>query len=119
MDSLPEAEKETKTSKGKEGRIIERELKNFDYLNCTAWKALRAQFSSGVRHPELLSIASILSRTLDLPEVTRSGKRSFKVLIKWFDDNWDKISSIIRNITLLDANECPISGQREYCELYK
>lgn len=119
MDIPPDKCAASNPKKGKEGRIIEKELQDFDFNNCVAWKALRTQFSSGIRHPELLSIAAILSKNYELPEVPRSGKRSFKCLIKWFNDNWEKISGIIQYVTLLDEKEIPICGQREYVELYK
>ncbi|EAY05209.1 hypothetical protein TVAG_473880 [Trichomonas vaginalis G3] len=119
MNTSPEICQSQPVKKGKEGRIIANILKDFDFKNCKAWISLSSQFSSGIRHPELLSIAYVLIRALELPDITRSEKRSFPCLVKWFNDNWDKISGPIQCITLLDDREIPISCQREYLELYK
>ena len=109
---------DTPIRKGKEKMIVERTLNNFDAKCCCAWKALTSQFSTGIRHPELLSIAEILVNNYKLPDFGRTGKRSYACLIKWFDDNWTDISKIIGRFTLLDQNDSPISGHREivdYC----
>lgn len=102
--------------KGKERMIVEKEMKGFDYKKSAAWSAIQSQFSSGIRHPELLSIAYLLERMVKLPTVSRTCKRSFVCLIKWFSDNWSEISKYIGRITLLDDHESAISGQRELRE---
>ena len=99
--------------KGKEKLIIENELNNFDYKSSPAWDAIKKQFSSGIRHSELLSIAFIVRHLTNVPEVNRSCKRNFTCLIKWFSDNWENISKVIGRIVLLDEYSQPISGQRE------
>lgn len=102
--------------KGKEARIIAKTLKDFNFKKCKAWFSLSSQFSSGIRFPELLSIAYVLQRIVELPDITRSEKRSFPCLVKWFDDNWEAIKDPIKQITLLDENTIPINGQRENLE---
>lgn len=103
----------SKVKKGKEKLIVERELSNFDYKSSRAWYAITQQFSSGIRHPELLSVATILSKLTKLPEINRSSKRSFMCLVKWFDDNWNEISKVIGRVALLDESDVPISKHRE------
>ena len=105
--------------KGKERMIVEKTLNNFDYRYSSAWRALTSQFSTGIRHPELLSIAEILVNNYKIPQFGRTGKRSFACLVKWFDDNWCDISKIIGRFALLDQNESPISGHRELVDFCK
>ena len=104
-------------TKGKEGRHIERVLSGFDYKNCKAWKCLREQFSTGIRHRELLSIASILTQLYGLPELNRDARRSFVVLIKWFDDRWPQIDTYLKHMCLLDENMMKIDHEREVRQL--
>ena len=49
--------------------------------------------------PELLSVAQIISRKTSL-QLNRECKRRKIVLLKWFDENWDRISPIIANLKL-------------------
>lgn len=99
---------------GKEARKVQTILDGFQAYNCDAWKQITQQFSSGVRHNELVSVANILIANYELPALTRYCHRSFAVLIKWFQDNWDRIDPVIRNIRLLDENQRVICGYREY-----
>jgi hypothetical protein len=45
------------------------------------------RFSSGIRHRELMSLALIFGTVCDVPPLTRDNKRSFPLLMKWFDEN--------------------------------
>ena len=103
--------------KGKEGRHIERVIAGFDYKNSRAWKCLREQFSTGIRHRELVSIASVLTQMYGLPEINRDARRSFVVLIKWFDDRWSEIDTYVKHMCLLDENMTKIDHKREIQEL--
>lgn len=99
---------------GKEARKVQTLLEGFNVDNCKAWKEITRHFSTGIRHNELVSIANILVKTYDLPALTRYCHRSFAVLIKWFQDNWDRIDPVIHNIKLLDENNRVICGYREF-----
>ncbi|OHT10195.1 hypothetical protein TRFO_20568 [Tritrichomonas foetus] len=102
--------------KGKEASNIQKLLGNFDYNNSRAWKEIKILFSSGIRHTELISIATVLISIYNLPKVSRPHRRSFPLLVKWFDDNWEKIQPIISKISLLDKERVPINSQREMCD---
>lgn len=105
--------KDKNIKKGKEASYIEKMLKDFDYKSSVTWKKIQNLFSTGIRHTELISIAQVLMHISDVPKISRSCHRSFPVLIKWFDDNWDKIESYIYNISLLDENKNKIDFSRE------
>ena len=105
--------------KGKEASYIKKVLKNFDYKTSIVWKKIQQLFSTGVRHTELISVAQILIQISGAPEVSRSCHRSFPVLIKWFDDNWDKIEPFIHHISLLDENMNTINITREMFDQIK
>lgn len=99
--------------KGKERLIVERQVDGFDPENTIAWKTIQLKFSTGIRHPELLSIAYILEKIGHLPKITRTCRRSYVVLIKWFNENWTEIEPLLNRIQLLDENEMVISGSRQ------
>ena len=103
-------------TKGKEKAIVEKALSNFDCYKSNTWAALIAQFSSGIRHTELLSIAQIVEKITQVPKFGRNEKRSFACLVKWFDDNWNNISKVIGRISLLDDNNIEICGRREIAD---
>ena len=100
-----------------EARVIKNELGNYDYTKSFVLPIIRAQFSKGITHKELNSIAEILKQIVQLPPLTRHEKRSYPLLIRWFEKNWNTIRPIIPYITLLDSNFIPINHATE--SLYK
>ena len=98
--------------KKREGLKIENEIGDFDYKECFAWKMLQHYYSTGVRHNELLGIAQILQEIVELPPINRACKRSFVVLLKWYENNWKIIEHYLPYITLCDDNYIPINDNR-------
>lgn len=97
---------------------INQRLNGFDASQSEVMKVLNFQFSTGVTHRELLSIARIICTMTQL-KLDRLATRDRRVLIKWFDENWYSISMIIPKIQLLDNNELPINLDREIIEKFK
>jgi hypothetical protein len=58
-------------------------------------------FGSNLNQAELLSIAEVLAFRLNL-KVDRGAKRRKEVLIKWYDENWDRIAPIWQQLALED-----------------
>jgi hypothetical protein len=99
---------------GREGLIIATGLADFDYESSPIWQMIRRQFSSGVRHRELLSVASVLCSLVEpLPLPSRTERRSFPLLIRWFRDNWAAIRPVFPLIHLCDDSRSVINFQRE------
>jgi hypothetical protein len=72
------------------------------------------QFSSGIRQGELTSVACILcSLNESLSIITRSHRRSFPLLILWFEENWTMIEHVLPLVALCDESEVPINFLRE------
>lgn len=108
-----------KIKTGKEATYIKKILKNFDYESSNTWKKIQELFSTGIRHSELISIAEILIYLFGVPNISRSCHRSFPVLIKWFDDNWEIIEPHIYNISLLDEDKKQINLSRQIYDQIK
>lgn len=92
---------------------------NFSFENSIEYRTLLQKFSSGVRLPELCSVAKILCTILSgLIEPSRDQKRSFPLLIEWYHNYWDLISPVLPLIQLRDEKDQVIDGRRELIEKY-
>ena len=100
---------------GSEALKIQRKLQDFCPERSEVWMALQTQFSSGVTHSELQSIAEIayLYSGCRINPVSRAEKRDMRVLVKWFEDNWSTVGPIVKCMRLLDQNHVPINLARE------
>jgi hypothetical protein len=99
---------------GTEANIIATELSGFDYQHSPVWVSIRQQFSSGVRQKELVSIATVLCSLVEtIPLLTRSEKRSYPLLVRWFEQNWAEIEPFFALIHLHDEEMEPINFERE------
>jgi hypothetical protein len=60
-------------------------------------------FGPGVTHGELKSLAQLICVETGL-KLDRDASRDNRVLIKWFQDNWQQISHLMRRIYLCDQH---------------
>jgi hypothetical protein len=88
-------------------------LVDFDYQSSEAWRALTQHFSSGIRHKELISIAFLITEWFHVPKIPRDARRSYPMLVKWFQDNWATIQPILPLINIRDDENCVIDSSRE------
>jgi hypothetical protein len=101
---------------GQEGRIVKTRLAKFDIKKSWAWETLREKFGVFV-HRELVSIATIILAHLrselpdnsELPKLDRSAKRSFGVMIKWFEENRAVIEPMLSRISLLGTDDMGVA----------
>ena len=100
---------------GTETKRVSAKLQGFDIGNCEAWGAIQTQFSSGITHNELKSVATILCLQTGL-QLSRLAQRDNRVLIQWFSDNWEVISPFLSTIHLFDKNKQVINLVRELRE---
>jgi hypothetical protein len=114
-DESPNDEEPSKphVRNGREARRIERILRTFDFEKCDTWQQLIEHFSTGVRHKELVSVANVLSDCFEVKKLSRSARRSYPVLIKWFHDNREEIVPLLDFVSLLDKYERVIDYDRE------
>ena len=97
---------------GTEAKRVAERLKGFDYQKSDVWKTLKTKFSSGITHNELKSIAQVCCYFTKL-SLDRDATRDNRVLIKWFDENWDVLKDTVKKICLRDEKERPITLERE------
>lgn len=90
------------TSNQERQRIAAR-LGTFNAKDNEPWKEITQRFGANIKQPELLSIANVLSQSANV-KLDRDAKRRKKVLIKWFDENWDAIKPFLDYIVLEDNN---------------
>ncbi|KAH0794999.1 hypothetical protein GPJ56_001125 [Histomonas meleagridis] len=81
----------TNSANSIEKERIRRRLKGFDPKISEAWRYISCHFGHGVKQHYLCEMAKYLSAKRNIP-LDRDAKRRKCVLIKWFHDNWDKIS---------------------------
>ncbi|KAH0792101.1 hypothetical protein GPJ56_003900 [Histomonas meleagridis] len=82
-------------------RITER-LNGFNPRENNAWKEISRRFGASIKHPELLSIATVLANYANV-RLDRDAKRRKTVLIKWFQENWATVSPYLDYVVLEDS----------------
>ena len=100
-----------------ESQKIQERLKGFDPSKSQVMKILNYNFSTGITHNELTSLARIICMYTHL-KLDRLAVRDHRVLVKWFEENWATISNIIYSIKSLDENKVPITLEREIRERF-
>jgi hypothetical protein len=89
-------------------------LVHYNYADSPTWVLIRQQFSSGVRQRELVSVDHVLcSLAPTLPLLTRSERRSYPLLLRWFEQNWSQIAPYFSGIHLRDSDGEIIIFERE------
>ena len=87
-----------------ENFMVQIRLKDFDAENNSAVKVLKNKFGEVPNQNQLYSLAKVLGEKLDIP-VDREASRRKKVLIKWFDENIEKIQPFLeKNIKVNSVN---------------
>jgi hypothetical protein len=94
-------------------RVIER-LRGFDLDNSRAWQGITKQFTIGVTHSELKAVAQVVCSLTQL-KLDRDATRDNRVLIKWFDENWEVIEPHLLSFHLRDDSSAVI-GMPSYLQ---
>jgi hypothetical protein len=77
------------------------------------WLDLRIRYGSGVTIKELDSISRVLSTLVRIAPPSYHIRRSFRLLINWYESNWASIEPILPMIQLRDEHNDIIDGNRE------
>ena len=88
----------------KEKRRIAQRLYGFNPKDNPAWYQITQKFGSNLKQPELLSIAEVCATSAHI-KLDRDAKRRKSVLIKWFEENWPRISPYLNYVILEDTNK--------------
>lgn len=91
---------------------VKKRIGGFNWKTSYVWKTLTSYFGGKVSHEELTSIAEILA-VQSRVKLDRDARRRKAVLIKWYEENWGKISHFLQFI-VLDASEKQNRGARNY-----
>lgn len=110
----PQEPPKVKRGEGAEAKRVAQRLNGFDYQNSEIYKILKQKFSSGVTHSELRSIAQVCCHFSKKLVLDRDAQRDNRVLIKWFEENWNILKDLVDQIKLRDENEEIINLQREH-----
>ena len=115
-ETKPQAETKVKRGEGAEAKRVAERLNGFNSETSETWQILKEKFSSGITHNELKSVAMIICQYVDGISLDRDATRDNRVLIKWFDENWNVIKNVIDKVKLKDEKEDVINLEREMNE---
>lgn len=93
---------------GLEAKRVESRLAGWDINESPARKGIAEQFPQGVTHYELKEIAKFICREVAGLKLDRDATRDNRVLVKWFDENWECLKDIISRTKLCDEYGDPI-----------
>jgi hypothetical protein len=84
-----------------EMKIVSKLTKDFDCQFSPAWKAICARFGENLKASELFSIAQTVYEKYSgqLSDLGRLQRRRKTVLLKWYDENWPFLESILPFVT--------------------
>jgi hypothetical protein len=71
----------------------------FNWQRSTPWNQLIALYGPRLSQEELVSIARLIAKKLDI-KLDRDARRRKPVMIKWFEENWESIEPLLGNIIL-------------------
>lgn len=91
---------------GIEAQRIKERIQNFNYKTSTAYLKLIERFGPKLILPEYVLIAEQVCERIsnDYPiKLDRTAKRDTKVLMKWFQENWEVAEPIIDRMYFYDC----------------
>jgi hypothetical protein len=80
---------------------VQRRIEGFNWQKSFAWFHLCCMYGPKLKQDELLSIADILAKKLEI-KLDRDARRRKAVMIKWFEENWIRIRHLLPFIVLDD-----------------
>jgi hypothetical protein len=80
---------------------VQRRIEGFDWQKSPAWLHLCCMYGPKLKQDELVSIADVLAKKLEI-KLDRDARRRKVVMIKWFEENWIRIWQILPFIVLDD-----------------
>ena len=83
----------------KDRKKVDDRLYGFDQNSSLIWNEICKKFGSSLSHNELLSIAQVIASNSGI-KVDRDARRRKEVLIKWFDENAQKITPLLNYIKI-------------------
>lgn len=78
-----------------ERKRVKKRMANFDRKDSQAWKFLSLIYGPQIKQDKLISIAEYVASCLKI-YIDRDARRRKSVLIKWFDENWNRIAPFFK-----------------------
>lgn len=87
-----------------EKRRIAMRMNGFDVKDNRVWAEIAKRFGVNVKQGELTNIAQVIAKHAGI-KLDRDAKRRKCVLLKWFDENWEKIYPFLDYVVLASSSE--------------
>ena len=84
--------------------IVKQKLSGFDGKESPVPEALEEKFGTMPNREELLSLAKVISKHLQIP-LDREAYRRKNVLMKWYHDNFGQILPFIQNNIVVEKEQ--------------
>ena len=96
-------QQQTKNGCDEKQRIAMR-MTGFDIKENHVWDEIAKRFGANIKRGELTNIAKVIADAAEI-KLDRDAKRRKSVLLKWFDEHWDKIYPLLDYIVLSDSEK--------------
>ena len=87
-----------------EKKRIAMRMNGFDPKDNRVWSEIANRFGANVKQGELTNIAQVIAAHAGI-KLDRDAKRRKGVLLKWFDENWEKITPFLDYVILASSDE--------------
>ena len=87
-----------------EKKRIAMRMNGFDAKDNRVWAEIARRFGPTVKQGELTNIAQVIANHAGI-KLDRDAKRRKCVLLKWFDENWEKIQPFLDYVILASDDE--------------
>lgn len=87
-----------------EKKRIALRMNGFDAKDNRVWAEIAKRFGVNVKQGELTNIAQVIAKHAGI-KLDRDAKRRKCVLLKWFDENWDKIYPFLDYVVLASSSD--------------
>jgi hypothetical protein len=78
---------------------VQKRINGFNWRRSTAWRQLSKVFGPHLKQEELVSIAELIAKKLDI-RLDRDARRRKIVMLKWFEENWVAVEPLLAAIVL-------------------
>jgi hypothetical protein len=113
-DLVPDVHPRPAYGQGHEAQAVRSEIGEFDHRRSPALAAVQTHLGSEIQLKELKGIVfSIVyylraARGIELPPISRNGKRNFALLIKYIENHYKEIVPVFQKLQLLNENREPL-----------
>jgi RNA polymerase-interacting CarD/CdnL/TRCF family regulator len=78
---------------------VQRRMQGFDWQKSNVWQCLTQSYGEKLNQDELISIADLVATKLKI-KLDRDARRRKAVMIKWFEEHWESIQTLLPQVAL-------------------